>query len=154
MKVYLTFLLGFAVVFVLMVAAWLHFSGFTTENPSHSPPDAIVNINGEQTTCSELFDEPCSFDLQSEFNQWGTEIQSFVNMNTLGPYARSIGFTAAAKLSLQACGISNTAGRTVLDFYDTASIDHPGVGTADLFPFWNESLQFLCGAEQQSQIHP
>ena len=48
------------------------------------------------------------------------------------------------KLSLQACEVSATAGRTILDFYTLAEIDHPTATTTDLFPFWNESRQFLC----------
>ena len=60
------------------------------------------------------------------------------------PFARSIGFVAEAKLSLQACEVSATAGRTILDFYTLAEIDHPTATTTDLFPFWNESRQFLC----------
>ncbi|MCJ0905216.1 hypothetical protein [Rhodococcus sp. ARC_M6] len=57
-----------------------------------------------------MFSETCSFDLQSEYNQWGGGIESFVDSGVLGPYSRGIDFTAAAKPSLQACGIDSTAG--------------------------------------------
>lgn len=144
MKVYLTFLLGVTVVFALAASAILFFTGFTRQPESHTAPDAVVVIHGQPVTCAGLFHQTCSFDLQSEFNQWGHGLESFVDSGALGPYAREIRFTAAAKLSLQACGINNTAGRTVLDFYDLARVDQPTATTTDLFPFWNESLQFLC----------
>lgn len=143
MKVFLQFLSILVVIGVLVVAAML-LSGFRPEENSHSLPDTVVTIEGQPVTCTELFQKTCSFDLQSAYNQWGNGIESFVDSGALGPYARSIGFTAAAKLSLQACGINNTAGRTVLDFYDHARVDHPMAVTPDLFPFWNASRQFLC----------
>jgi hypothetical protein len=111
---------------------------------SHELADTVHTIGGKPTTCTELFGETCSFALQSDYNQWGQNLEGFVNAGTLGPFARSIGFVAEAKLSLQACEVSATAGRTILDFYTLAEIDHPTATTTDLFPFWNESRQFLC----------
>ncbi len=119
-------------------------SGSPREGTSHELADTVHTIGGKPTTCTELFGETCSFALQSDYNQWGQNLEGFVNAGTLGPFARSIGFVAEAKLSLQACEVSATAGRTILDFYTLAEIDHPTATTTDLFPFWNESRQFLC----------
>ena len=38
------------------------------------------------------------------------------------------GFPAAAKLALQACVLSHTAGKTVLEFVDVGRLDHPDAG--------------------------
>ncbi len=128
----------------LAVAVLLLLSGSPREGTSHELADTVHTIGGKPTTCTELFGETCSFALQSDYNQWGQNLEGFVNAGTLGPFARSIGFVAEAKLSLQACEVSATAGRTILDFYTLAEIDHPTATTTDLFPFWNESRQFLC----------
>ncbi len=130
----------------LAVAVLLLLSGSPREGTSHELADTVHTIGGKPTTCTELFGETCSFALQSDYNQWGQNLEGFVNAGTLGPFARSIGFVAEAKLSLQACEVSATAGRTILDFYTLAEIDHPPTATTtDLFPpFWNESRQFLC----------
>nr|WP_253252953.1 hypothetical protein [Rhodococcus erythropolis] len=131
-------------VVALAVAILLLLSGSPRERTSHELADTEHTIGGQPTTCTELFGETCSFALQSDYNQWGQNLESFVNAGTLGPFARSIGFVVEAKLSLQACEVSATAGRTILDFYTLAGIDHPAATTTDLFPFWNESRQFLC----------
>ncbi|MDJ0362579.1 hypothetical protein [Rhodococcus sp. H29-C3] len=62
----------------------------------------------------------------------------------MGPYAADIGFVDSAKLSLQACGVARTAGKTVLEFEDLAQRDHPDATSAQLFPFWNQTRQELC----------
>ncbi|MCY4668920.1 MAG: hypothetical protein OXC29_13160 [Rhodococcus sp.] len=131
-------------VVALAVAVLLLLSGSPREGTSHELADTVHTIGGKPTTCTELFGETCSFALQSDYNQWGQNLEGFVNAGILGPFARSIGFVAEAKLSLQACEDSATAGRTILDFYTLAEIDHPTATTTDLFPFWNESRQFLC----------
>lgn len=143
MKAILATAASILLVVALAVAILLFLSGSPREGTSHELADTVHTIGGKPTTCSELFGETCSFALQSDYNQWGQDLDSFVNAGTLGPFARSIGFVAEAKLSLQACEIS-AAGRTILDFYTLAEIDHPTATTTDLFPFWNESRQFLC----------
>lgn len=134
------------VVFVVVAGVYLVIHKSPQGDTSRPLADTSAIIGGQPTTCAELFGEACSFDLQTEYNQWGHAIDSFVNSGVLGPYARSIGFAAAAKLSLQACGVSATAGRTVFDFNELARVEHPEASTTDLFPFWNASRQFLCPA--------
>ncbi|MGG7102815.1 hypothetical protein [Rhodococcus sp. 24CO] len=146
MRVLRAILTSVVVVCVVAVGVYLVIHRSPQGDPSRPLADTSAIIDGQRTTCAELFGETCSFDLQSEYNQWGESIESFVNSGVLGPYARSIGFVPAAKLSLQACGVSNTAGRTVLDFNVLVRADHPEASTTDLFPFWNASRQSLCPA--------
>lgn len=144
MKTILATVVSILLVVALAVAVLLLLSGSPRERTSHELTDTVHTIGGKPTTCTDLFGVTCSFALQSDYNQWGQDLDSFVGAGTLGPFARSIGFVAEAKLSLQACEVSATAGRTILDFYTLAGIDHPAATTTDLFPFWNESRQFLC----------
>ncbi|MBT2264308.1 hypothetical protein [Rhodococcus erythropolis] len=144
MRAFLVVLLSVVVVSALAAAIYFVTSRSPEVSTAHPLPDAVSTIDGQLTTCSELFGETCSFDLQTEFNTWGAGIEQFVDAGSLGPFARGIGFVASAKLSLQACGVGSAAGRTVLDFNDLARIEHPEASTTDLFPFWNSSRQFLC----------
>lgn len=146
MKALPAILASVVIVGVVAVGAYLVIHKSPQAETSRTLADTPAVIDGQPTTCAELFGEACSFDLQTEYNQWGHAIDSFVHSGVLGPYARSIGFAPAAKLSLQACGVSSTAGRTVFDFNDLALTDHPDASTTDLFPFWNASRQFLCPA--------
>lgn len=117
MKAILATAASILLVVALAVAVLLLLSGSPREGTSHELADTVHTIGGKPTTCTELFGETCSFALQSDYNQWGQNLEGFVNAGTLGPFARSIGFVAEAKLSLQACEVSATAGRTILDFY-------------------------------------
>ena len=146
MKALPAILTSVVVVCVVAVGVYLVIQRSPHGDTSRPLADTSAIIDGQPTTCTELFGSTCSFDLQTEYNRWGEAIDSFVNSGVLGPYARSIGFVPAAKLSLQACGVSNTTGRTVLDFNDLARVDHPDASTTDLFPFWNASRQFACPA--------
>lgn len=136
----LIFLGFFAVIFIVLFAVIK--SSRDTTSPALA--DESFVIQGQPTTCSSLFGEPCDFDLQTEYNMWGDGLESFVDSGVLGPYAADIGFVDSAKLSLQACGVNRTAGKTVLEFEDLAQRDHPDATRAQLFPFWNETRQDLC----------
>lgn len=128
------------------LAVFVYFAVFdSTRNTTPNPlPDETFVIQGQETNCSTLFKQPCDFTLQSEFNQWGDGLESFIDSNTLGSYATEIGFAPSAKLSLQACGLARTAGKTVLEFEALARQDHPDASRAELFPFWNRTPQGLC----------
>ena len=111
MKAILATAASILLVVALAVAVLLLLSGSPREGTSHELADTVHTIGGKPTTCTELFGETCSFALQSDYNQWGQNLEGFVNAGILGPFARSIGFVAEAKLSLQACEVSATAGR-------------------------------------------
>ena len=106
--------------------------------------DETFMIHGQPTTCSMLFGQACDYSLQSEYNRWGNGLESFIESSPLGPYATEIGFAASAKLSLQACGLARTAGKTALEFETLARREHPEATSPQLFPFWNRTRQGLC----------
>lgn len=106
--------------------------------------DTTFTIDGQPTTCSTLFEQPCEYRLQSEYNRWGGGLESFVHTSPLGTYAHDIGFAPSAKLSLTACGLARTAGKTFLEFVTVARADHPDATSPQLFPFWNRTRQGLC----------
>ncbi len=128
------------------LAVFVYFAVFdsTRDTTPHPLADEIFVIHGQETNCSTLFKQPCDYTLQSEFNRWGNGLESFIDSNTLGPYATDIGFASSAKLSLQACGVARTAGKTVLEFEDLARQDHPNATRTELFSFWNRTPQGLC----------
>ncbi|CAG7634652.1 hypothetical protein SIM91_43500 [Rhodococcus opacus] len=106
--------------------------------------EETFTIGGRPATCSALFGQPCDYTLQSEFNRWGSGLESFVESSPLGSYAADIGFVASAKLSLRACGLARTVGKTFLEFEALARRDHPDATSPQLFPFWNRTRQGLC----------
>ncbi|KAA0017021.1 hypothetical protein [Antrihabitans cavernicola] len=141
------------VVIVVMVGVGvgLFFLGSTylvsDPSPSAAPPplaDTAYTVNGRPTTCTDLFHQPCDFTLQYGYDMWGQHLESFVNSGVLGTYRDDIGFVASAELSLQACGVAHTTGKTFLDYLDLAHTDHPEAGSPQLFPFWNRTRQDLC----------
>lgn len=126
------------------IALYFLVSEAAQDTPPRPLADQAFTINGRPTTCSELFRHACDFNLQSEYNMWGDGVESFVTSSALGSYAEDIGFVATAKLSLQACGLSRTPGKTFLEFIDLARLDQPDASSAQLFPFWNRTRQDLC----------
>lgn len=136
-------LLVVAVVLTAIVWAVLYFAP-ERNTETHTLADEEYMIGGHPTTCTELFGAPCDFALQIAYNRWGADLEEFVNSDAYGSFARSIGFPASAKLSLQACYIAKTPGRISFDFLDTARVDHPNAPTAELLVFWNRSRQELC----------
>lgn len=106
--------------------------------------DTTFTIHGRPTTCGALFGQPCDYTLQSAYNRWGAGLEPFIESSPLGPYATEIGFVASAKLSLQACGLNRTVGKTFLEFVALARREHPDATSPDLFPFWNRTRQALC----------
>lgn len=139
-------LLAVVVVLVIIVAVFAYFNAEKEDTKDRTLADAQYSIGGGPTTCTELFGAPCDYTLQTGYNRWGGSLEQFVNSGAYGSFAREIGFPASAKLSLQACDISNTMGRTSLDFLDTARIDHPNAPTGELLVFWDKSRQQLCPA--------
>lgn len=129
---------------VLVVAAFLTVFDTAQDTTSRPLADKTSMIGGKPTTCSTLFEQPCDYSLQSEYNQWGDRLETFVTSSPLGSYASEIGFVASAKLSLQACSLARTAGRTVLDFESLARRNHPEAVSSQLFAFWNRTPQGLC----------
>ncbi|GAA3155122.1 hypothetical protein GCM10020255_035850 [Rhodococcus baikonurensis] len=59
----------------LAVAILLLLSGSPRERTSHELADTEHTIGGQPTTCTELFGETCSFALQSDYNQWGQNLE-------------------------------------------------------------------------------
>lgn len=128
----------------LAVVVFLAVFGSSRDTTPHPLADKTFTIHGRPTTCSTLFGQACDYSLQSEYNRWGNGLESFVESSPLGSYATDIGFVASAKLSLQACGLARTAGKTVLEFEALARREHPDATSAQLFPFWNRTRQGLC----------
>ncbi|MEE2032377.1 hypothetical protein [Rhodococcus chondri] len=116
----------------------------STESAERPLEDSSFVIEGRRTTCTQLFRHPCDYSLQLEFNRSGHNLENFVNSEYLGPYAENIGFAESAKLALQACVLSHTAGKTILEFVEVGRADHPDAGLVELFPFWNRARQQLC----------
>lgn len=112
--------------------------------PTRTLDDTRVVLDGTPTTCSELFDSPCSFDMQTTYNRYGPDVDDFVRSTDLGPYARAIGVTESARLLLEACMLIGRPGQTSLEFVEHAQVRHADVGSPDLFPFWNRASQGLC----------
>lgn len=137
-------LLAVVVVLGIIVAVFLYFNAGKEDTEERTLADAQYSIGGKPTTCTELFGAPCDYTMQTGYNRWGAHLEQFVNSGAYGSFARDIGFVPSAKLSLQACNISSTPGRTSLDFLDTAKIDHPNAPTGELLVFWNKSRQELC----------
>lgn len=129
---------------VLAVVVFLAVFDSSRDTSSRSLADDTFTIGGRPTTCSTLFGQPCDYTLQSEYNRWGNGLETFVTTSPLGSYATDIGFVASAKLSLQACGLARTAGKTFLEFEALARREHPDATSAELFPFWNRTRQALC----------
>lgn len=135
---------------------------FLTRNSQQQPPSRVLEdrsfvINGRPTTCGELIQQPCEFRLQTEYNRVGDRLESFLYSSALGsfatdtgfaaelgPFASDISFAAAAKLSLQACQLSDTTGKTILDFVELGRLDHPDAGSPELFAYWNRAREGLC----------
>ena len=128
--------------------------GRTRLRPLSAPPpgtgtartlaDAVFVIDGTPSTCADLFAHPCDYTLQSQYNQWGPRLEQFLTTSPLGSYADRIGFAASAKLSLQACALSRTVGKTFLEFVAAARAEHPDATSPQLFPFWHRTRQGLC----------
>ncbi|ANS28684.1 hypothetical protein R1CP_20010 [Rhodococcus opacus] len=137
-------------VLVLLIVAGLGFAVFQVlrHDPEHPEPhplaDAVFVISGRPTTCADLLTHPCDYTLQTQYNQWGARLEQFLTTSPLGPYADRIGFAASAKLSLQACALSRTVGKTFLEFVAVAHVDNPDATSPELFPFWNRTRQSLC----------
>ncbi|GAF42979.1 hypothetical protein [Rhodococcus wratislaviensis] len=144
MKQVLKAVLVCVVVGAAVFMVWAVASRPDAPEPPRPLPDTAVMVHGVPTTCSELFGQPCDFGLQAAFNRWGTGLAAFVDSGVLGPYAERIGFLASAKLSLDACALSHTTGKTVLEFVEQAQRQHPDAGSPELFPFWNRTRQTLC----------
>ena len=144
MKQVLKTVLVCLVVGAAVLVVWAVASRPEPTAPPRPLPDTAVMVHGRPTTCSELFGYPCDFDLQSTFNRWGRSLGPFVDSGVLGPYAEQIGFLASARLSLDACTLSHTTGKTVLEFVEQARRQHPEAGSPELFPFWHRTRQSLC----------
>ncbi|AWK75919.1 hypothetical protein CBI38_29220 [Rhodococcus oxybenzonivorans] len=128
-----------------VAVALFYFTSRTPQDTAARPmEDKAFMIDGRPMTCRELFPPGCDFDLQYSYNRWGERLESFVDTSDLGPYARDIGFAASAKLSLQACRLSETSGKTILEFVELARRDHPEADSPQVFPVWNRARQFLC----------
>ncbi|MDI9978759.1 hypothetical protein [Rhodococcus sp. IEGM 1307] len=116
--------------------------------PSESAPrpvkDRAFVIGRHPTTCSQLVGQACGFDLQTVYNDVGDRLEGFVHTADLGPYADRMGVAASAKLSLQACVLARTSGKTFLEFVDVSQPAHPDAGSPELFPFWNRAREELC----------
>jgi hypothetical protein len=135
---------------ILLIVTGLGFALFQIARREPAPlaprplADTVYVIAGRPTTCSDLLADACDYTLQTQYNRWGARLEEFLTTSPLGSYADRVGFAASAKLSLQACALSRTAGKTFLEFVAVARTDHPDAGSPQLFPFWNRARQGLC----------
>lgn len=140
--------IGRVIVVVAVVAALGAGAYLLLPEPRQTGPrpldDRVFVLDGRETTCSDLFGEPCGDELQREFDRWGHDLGRFVDSTTFGPYGDALPFAAAAKLSLQACWYARSFGKTVLEFVDLARHDHPDASFVDLAPFWDRTRFELC----------
>ncbi|ABG99172.1 conserved hypothetical protein (plasmid) [Rhodococcus jostii RHA1] len=117
-----------------------------TPRPSRRPAPSRTECSssGADDHLQSAGGQACGFDLQTVYNDVGGRLEGFVHTADLGPYADRIGVAASANLSLRACVLARTSGRTFLEFVDVSQPAHPDAGSPELFPFWNRAREELC----------